>query len=77
MSMQHRVRAQPEKARVSVAAFFIPSVRATMNEVFGPIKELISDENPAEYKEVSFVEYLSRFKSKGEGVATALHYYKI
>ncbi|KAH6755406.1 hypothetical protein C2S53_013447 [Perilla frutescens var. hirtella] len=76
ISVEHRVRAQPVGPRISVASFLTPSMRATMTP-FGPIKELLSDENPATYREFHFVEYCKNYKAKGERVASALHYYKI
>ncbi|KAG6400878.1 hypothetical protein SASPL_137723 [Salvia splendens] len=51
ISVQHRVRVHAEVARVSVAAFVGPSVRASA-KAFGPIKELLSLENTAAYREV-------------------------
>ncbi|XP_057798066.1 1-aminocyclopropane-1-carboxylate oxidase homolog 1-like [Salvia miltiorrhiza] len=76
ISVRHRVRAQAVGPRISVACFFGPSVRAT-SKAFGPIKELLSDESGPRYREVTLLQYLSSYKSKGERVASALHYYQI
>lgn len=75
ISVDHRVRAQPVGPRISVASFFTPSMKASAN-AFGPIKELVGDENPALYKQFFFVEYCKHYKLKGDQVS-ALQYYKI
>ncbi|KAH7840571.1 hypothetical protein Vadar_018728 [Vaccinium darrowii] len=63
VGVEHRVLAQPIGPRVSVACFFTPISTASAKP-FGPIKELLSDENPAIYRECLFSEYytLPHFK---------------
>ncbi|XP_031279156.1 1-aminocyclopropane-1-carboxylate oxidase homolog 1-like [Pistacia vera] len=52
------------KSRVSAICFFAGRF-APPARLYGPIKELISEENPAKYKEVLVSEYVGRFYSKG------------
>ncbi|KAK4418376.1 1-aminocyclopropane-1-carboxylate oxidase11 [Sesamum alatum] len=76
ISVEHRVVAQPVGPRISVACFFTPSLKAGAKP-FAPIKELLSDENPALYRDFMFREYTQHYKTKGEKVESALLHYKI
>ncbi|KAL0459423.1 UNVERIFIED_CONTAM: 1-aminocyclopropane-1-carboxylate oxidase7 [Sesamum latifolium] len=76
ISVEHRVLAQPVGPRISVACFFTPSLKAAAKP-FAPIKELLSDENSAVYREFMFREYCLYYKTRFEGVGSALHHYKI
>lgn len=59
ISPDHRVLTNQVGPRISVAGFF---TGATIPEIiYGPIKELVSEENPAKYKEFSVREYISKF----------------
>ncbi|XP_059664402.1 1-aminocyclopropane-1-carboxylate oxidase homolog 1-like [Cornus florida] len=75
-SVEHRVLAQPVGPRVSVACFFIPSGRAA-SKPFGPIKELLSEEQPPLYRELLCSEYYQYYKTKGTNVTSALPRYKL
>ncbi|KAH6811513.1 hypothetical protein C2S51_025275 [Perilla frutescens var. frutescens] len=76
ISVQHRVLAQPVGPRISVASFFTPSMKAA-GKPFAPIEELISDENPAIYKEFMFGEYCEFYKTKFQDATSALPHFKI
>ncbi|WCJ24011.1 2-oxoglutarate (2OG) and Fe(II)-dependent oxygenase superfamily protein [Euphorbia peplus] len=49
--------------RISVLGFFAGRL-ALPERVYGPIEELLSEENPAKYKQVHIREYVSRFFTK-------------
>ncbi|KAJ6384290.1 hypothetical protein OIU78_027571 [Salix suchowensis] len=66
-SAEHRVLANHTGPRISVASFF-----AIYDRICGPIKELLSDENPAVYKEVPLMEYIAQYmwKEQDGGMTT-------
>ncbi|KAG5567446.1 hypothetical protein RHGRI_002857 [Rhododendron griersonianum] len=76
VSVEHRVLAQPIGPRVSVACFFSPSSKAAAKP-FGPIKELLSEESPAIYREFLCYEYFTYYKTKGQDVNSALPHFKL
>jgi hypothetical protein len=53
--------------RISVASFFV-----IYDRICGPIKELLSDENPPLYKEVPLMEYITQYmwKEQDGGMTT-------
>ncbi|KAK4264067.1 hypothetical protein QN277_029406 [Acacia crassicarpa] len=61
-SAQHRVLANcSNEPRVSVAVFLNPGAR---EDVYGPLPELTSEENPAKYTSFTLNEFLARFFKK-------------
>ncbi|KAA8550772.1 hypothetical protein F0562_002456 [Nyssa sinensis] len=75
-SVEHRVLAQSVGPRISVACFFTPSGRASAKP-FGPIKELLSKDNPPVYRDFLCSEYFEYYKMKGTNVTSALPHYRI
>ncbi|KAM7259958.1 hypothetical protein ACFE04_015699 [Oxalis oulophora] len=57
----HRVLAGP-KTRISVACHFSPSSRKMETE-YGPLKEIISDDNPPIYRHLTPSEFMAQFQS--------------
>ncbi|KAM7472536.1 hypothetical protein LguiA_010719 [Lonicera macranthoides] len=55
-SVEHRVRAGSAASRISAACFFLPSSKNLTEVKYGPIKELLSDNNPPIYRDVFYTE---------------------
>nr|UHH90043.1 2-oxoglutarate dependent dioxygenase tanshinone IIA synthase [Salvia meiliensis] len=55
----HRVHANRAGPRISIAGFFTGD--AISGTIYGPIKELVSENNRARYKEFTVGEYMSKF----------------
>ncbi|XP_057517627.1 1-aminocyclopropane-1-carboxylate oxidase homolog 1-like isoform X2 [Amaranthus tricolor] len=73
---EHRVLANRKGPRLSAACFFYPNGR-NKDRKYGPIKELLSDNNPAFYKEITHAEYLKEYSLHGFCGSKALPYFKI
>lgn len=75
-SVYHRVLANKIGPRISVASFFstrqLPSSR-----LYGPIKELLSEENPPVYKDVLVTDYALYYLSKGLDEGSALDHFRL
>ncbi|XP_057798063.1 1-aminocyclopropane-1-carboxylate oxidase homolog 12-like [Salvia miltiorrhiza] len=76
ISVEHRVLSQSVGPRISVATFSTPSIRAA-GKPFGPIKELLSQDKPAVYRDFMFEDYFQYYKTKGARVESAFDYYRI
>ncbi|PWA52836.1 oxoglutarate/iron-dependent dioxygenase [Artemisia annua] len=71
-SVEHRVVANQIGPRVYAACFFSTNLAPSI-KVYGPIKELVSDDNPARYRETTVHDYTKLTFSKGLGVPRLLY----
>ncbi|GMJ01956.1 hypothetical protein like AT1G06620 [Hibiscus trionum] len=76
VSVEHRVLANSVGPRVSVASFFVTGFHPNPR-LYGPIKELLSDDNPPKYKEITVIEYTTHLLRKGLDGKSALLHFKI
>lgn len=72
ISVQHRVLSKHIGPRISVASLFRTDDDGSL--VYGPIKELLSEENPPLYRNVSLKEYLTYYYAKGIGTSALSHF---
>ncbi|XP_020205023.1 1-aminocyclopropane-1-carboxylate oxidase homolog 1 [Cajanus cajan] len=72
VSVQHRVLTNHIGPRISVASLFRTDGDESL--VYGPIKELLSEENPPLYRDVSLKEYLTYYYAKGIGTSALSHF---
>ncbi|XP_073158994.1 1-aminocyclopropane-1-carboxylate oxidase homolog 1-like [Henckelia pumila] len=70
-SSQHRVVANLGGPRVSVACFFTTGLMPS-SKLYGPVEELLSEENPPKYRETTVQEYSLHYNAKGLGGTSAL-----
>ncbi|KAE8734135.1 putative 2-oxoglutarate (2OG) and Fe(II)-dependent oxygenase superfamily protein [Hibiscus syriacus] len=76
VSVEHRVQANSVGPIVSVGSFFVTSFQPNPR-LYGPIKELLSDDNPPKYRETTVIEYMTLFKKKGLDGKSALTPFRI
>ena len=73
-SVKHRVVANRHGPRISVACFFTMDVNPLSTRPYGPIKELLSEDNPLLYKEVLVRDFIGRYSLRGIGEEALSHY---
>ncbi|KAK6145958.1 hypothetical protein DH2020_019827 [Rehmannia glutinosa] len=72
-SVEHRVLANNVGPRISVASFF--GKEGPSSKVYAPIKELLSEENPAKYRATTAKEFIGHCRGKGlDGTSALLHF---
>lgn len=75
-SVEHRVLANHKGPRLSVACFFNQHNYAS-TRMYGPIKDLLSEDNPPIYKEITFKEFADHYNSKGLDGKSSLTKFKL
>ena len=75
-SVEHRVLASRVGPRISVASFFNTNMIPT-SKLYGPIKELVSENNPPKYRETTVRDYIAYFIAKGLDGTSALNHLKL
>ncbi|CAI0458128.1 unnamed protein product [Linum tenue] len=76
LSAEHRVLASKVGPRVSVACFFSTGLLPN-SKVYGPIKELLSEENPPRYREVTIPEFVGYVKGRGLDGSSFLQHFEL
>ncbi|CAH2038952.1 unnamed protein product [Thlaspi arvense] len=76
ISAEHRVLSNRNETRISVASFFSTNMLPN-STVYGPIKELLSEENPPKYRDFTLEEYTKGYVNKGLDGASHLSSFKI
>ncbi|GLT99433.1 hypothetical protein SLE2022_168720 [Rubroshorea leprosula] len=77
ISVHHRVLAKAVGPRISMACFFRTQLPTESTAVYGPIKELLSEENPPIYRETTVKDFVSHYYSKGLNGVSALEHFKL
>ncbi|KAI5399653.1 1-aminocyclopropane-1-carboxylate oxidase homolog 12 [Lathyrus oleraceus] len=75
-SVEHRVVANHVGPRVSVASFFSTSFQPS-TKIYGPIRELLSEENPPKYKETTVRDYVVFSMARGLDGTSPLPYFRV
>nr|XP_023881483.1 1-aminocyclopropane-1-carboxylate oxidase homolog 1-like [Quercus suber]XP_023904768.1 1-aminocyclopropane-1-carboxylate oxidase homolog 1-like [Quercus suber]POE74185.1 1-aminocyclopropane-1-carboxylate oxidase like 1 [Quercus suber] len=75
-SVEHRVLANQVGPRVSVACFFCTGLQPSP-KLYGPVKELLSEDNPPKYRETTVRDYCNYFNEKGFDGTSALPHFRL
>ncbi|KAK9742871.1 hypothetical protein RND81_03G202200 [Saponaria officinalis] len=74
-SGEHRVYANPwQKPRVSIGTFFGPG---NSDDMYGPLEELITPENPVLYKELKFSDLFNKFLTRESNSKSMANHFRL
>ncbi|KAK6161348.1 hypothetical protein DH2020_004729 [Rehmannia glutinosa] len=76
-SVEHRVLVSRSGPRISVAGFFGRDTCGVNSRVYGPIKEMLSEDNPPKYRAITIREYTSYVRARGVDGTSALQNLKL
>ncbi|KAL3359718.1 hypothetical protein AABB24_016304 [Solanum stoloniferum] len=76
ISVEHRVLTNKLCSRISVACFFGTGPLPSSN-LYGPITELLSEDNPPKYRSTTVNDHTGYYRKKGLDGTSALLHYKI
>uniref|UniRef100_M1BFV7 1-aminocyclopropane-1-carboxylate oxidase homolog n=1 Tax=Solanum tuberosum TaxID=4113 RepID=M1BFV7_SOLTU len=76
ISVEHRAISNKVGSRLSVASFFGESPWQS-SKLYGPITELLSEENPPKYRSTTVKDHTSYLHNRGVDGTSALSRYKI
>ncbi|XP_061346499.1 1-aminocyclopropane-1-carboxylate oxidase homolog 1-like [Gastrolobium bilobum] len=79
VSVYHRVLSSHIGPRVSIASFFVNSYDPDegTREVYGPIKELLSEENAPIYRDITITDFMAHHFAKGLDGNSALQPFRL
>ncbi|PON66647.1 Oxoglutarate/iron-dependent dioxygenase [Trema orientale] len=75
-SVEHRVLANRKGPRVSVACFFRSDLQSSLR-TYGPIKELLTEDDPRKYRETTIQNFIAHYNSKGLDGTSALSHFRL
>nr|KYP35143.1 1-aminocyclopropane-1-carboxylate oxidase isogeny 1 [Cajanus cajan] len=77
VSVYHRVLSRHTGPRISVASFFVNSTPQGSSKVVGPIKELLSEDNPPLYRDTTVKDVKAHYFEKGLDGNSSLHSFRL